>query len=60
MYREEYRRVNAVESVGVADAFLSRAFLENQHAFLTSKGKLREANIFWYLKTLHPVWSKLI
>ena len=56
----EYKAVNRRESVEVADAFLSYNFLDNQTKFLKSKGKLKEARIFWILKSLRPLWSKLL
>ena len=56
----EYREMNAHESVKVADAFLSYRFLDTQHKFLVSKGKVKDARVFWILKTLHPLWSKML
>ena len=56
----EYKKVNRRESVQVADSFLSYNFLDNQVTFLRSKGKEREARVFWILKTLRPLWSKLL
>ena len=56
----EYKKVNRRESVQVADSFLSYNFLDHQAAFLRSKGKEREARVFWILKTLRPFWSKLL
>ena len=56
----EYKKVNRRESVQVADSFLSHNFLDNQVTFLRSKGKGREARVFWILKTLRHIWSKLL
>jgi len=57
---EEYREVNKRESVQVADAFLSYNFLDYQENFLRSKGKSKEARMFWILKVFRPLWSKLL
>jgi len=55
---EEYKAVNAKESLELADAFLSYPFLDAQYQFLKSKGK--SASVFLVLKTLRPLWSKLL
>jgi len=55
---EEYKAVNAKESLELADAFLSYPFLDAQYNFLKSKGK--NATLFMILKTLRPIWSKLL
>jgi len=55
---EEYKAVNAKESLELADAFLSYPFLDAQYNFLKSKGK--SATVFMVLKTLRPLWSKLL
>ena len=57
---EEYKEVNKRESVQVADAFLSYNFLDYQENFLRSKGKSKEARMFWILKVFRPLWSKLL
>ena len=57
---DEYKIVNRRESVAVADSFLSYNFLDNQVKFLNTKGKFKEARVFWILKTLRPLWSKLL
>jgi peroxisomal 3,2-trans-enoyl-CoA isomerase len=57
---EEYKAVNAKESLELADAFLAVPFLKAQYEFLKSKGKTQTAIIFWLLKTLRPLWSKLL
>ena len=57
---QEYKAVNKRESVEVANGFLSYDFLDNQEKFLKSKGKLKDARIFWILKSLRPLWSKLL
>lgn len=54
----EYKDVNAKESRDLADAFLSYKFLDAQEKFLKSKGK--SATVFTVLKTLRPLWSKLL
>ena len=58
--RQEYKEINAAESVKVADAFLSYDFLDGQYWFLTSKGKIKDARVFWIMKTFHPFWSKFL
>ena len=57
---EEYKLVNKLESVKVADAFLTHDFLDYQENFLRSKGKIKEARMFWILKILRPLWSRLL
>ena len=57
---EEYKGINAKESKELADAFLSYKFLNAQYEFLSSKGKAGTARAFWVLKTLRPLWSKLL
>ena len=54
----EYKEVNRVESLQLADAFLSYKFLEGQEQFLKSKGK--SATVFTVLKMTRPLWSKLL
>jgi len=56
----EYKEINLKESHVLADAFISYKFLDAQYDFLKSKGKLREARMFWILKTIQPLWSKLV
>jgi len=56
---EEYRNVNSKESIDLADAFLSPAFMEGQFKFCRSKGKNAQAAVFLILKMLHPLWSRL-
>jgi len=56
----EYKAVNAQESIALADAFLSVPFLQAQSNFLKSKGKTQMAAVFWLVKTLRPLWSKLL
>ena len=58
--KEEYTKLNVKESVAVADAFLSYKFLNAQFTFLWGKGKLSNAFIFWSLKSLRPLWIKLL
>ena len=57
---QEYKAVNAKESQDLADAFLSYNFLNAQYEFLKSKGKSSQANVFMIIKTLRPLWSKLL
>ena len=57
---EEYRIVNRNESLLVADGFLSYDFLNNQEKFLRSRGKFDQARFFWFLKSLRPLWSKML
>jgi len=58
--REELLAVNARESVELADAFLSPAFLDGQFRFLWSKNKRGPALMFWTLRVTHPLWSMLL
>jgi len=55
---QHYKAVNAKESEDLADAFLSYKFLDAQYNFLKSKRK--NATPFLILKTLRPLWSKLL
>ena len=57
---EEYKRVNARESLDLADCFLGNDFLEGQRAFLSSKGKTGPALVFSALKWTRPLWSLLL
>ncbi len=57
---KEYQAVNVKESEELADAFLSPKFLEGQYNFLKSKGKTSPALAFWVVKTLRPIWSKML
>ena len=57
---KEYKEVNLRESIQLADAFVSYKFLDTQYNFLKSKGKIQDARTFWILKTLQPLWSKLL
>jgi len=56
----EYKAVNAKESEELADAFLGYNFMNAQYKFLKSKGKSQPAMLFLVLKTLRPLWSKLL
>jgi len=58
--REELERVNAAESVQLADAFLSPAFLDGQFRFLWRKKKRRASMIFLTARVTHPLWSRLL
>jgi len=57
---DEYKIVNAQESQDLADAFLSYKFLDAQYNFLLSKGKKSNARVFWWVKTLRPVWGRML
>lgn len=57
---DELRAVNARESVGVADSFLSAYFLKNQFKFLWSKGKRKPAGMFLSLWLTRPLWSRML
>lgn len=57
---EELKRVNARESVQVADAFLAAPFLDGQFRFLWKKKKTVPALMFLGLKVTRPLWSRLL
>ena len=57
--QEDLLKVNARESVEVADAFLDRPFLKGQFKFLWSKKKRVPALTFMALWMSHPLWSRL-
>ncbi len=57
---EELKAVNARESVGVADSFLSAPFMKAQVKFLWSKGKRGPAVMFAALLASRPLWSRLL
>ena len=57
---EELKAVNARESVGVADSFLSAPFLKAQHKFLWSKGKRGPSMMFLALYLSRRLWSRLL
>ncbi len=58
--REELERVNAEESVELADAFLSPPFLDAQFRFLWRKKKRRMSMLFLTARVTHPLWSRLL
>ena len=58
--RAELEAINARESVVLADAFLSPAFLLGQYRFLRSKNKTGPALTFLALRLTHPLWSRLL
>ncbi|TNE89659.1 MAG: enoyl-CoA hydratase/isomerase family protein [Deltaproteobacteria bacterium] len=58
--KEELLRVNAEESVRVADSFLARPFLKGQAKFLWSKKKRGPALMFAALYATSPVWRRLL
>ena len=44
----------------LADAFLAPPFLNAQYNFLKKKGKTGPASMFWAVKTLRPLWARLL
>lgn len=58
--REELLQINADESVQLADAFLSPAFLDGQFRFLWKKKKRPMSLAFLTAKVTHPLWSRLL
>jgi len=58
--RDELKAVNARESIALADAFLSAAFIKAQFKFLWSKKKWGPAAMFLTLLISRPLWSRLL
>ncbi len=58
--RDELKAVNARESRDLADALLSRPFLDGQYRFLRRKKKWGPALMFLALRVTQPAWSRLI
>ncbi|MEO1170586.1 MAG: enoyl-CoA hydratase/isomerase family protein [Myxococcota bacterium] len=58
--REELLEINTAESHGVADGFLSSAFLMNQFKFMRSRKKTVPALTFLALRVTRPAWSLLL
>jgi len=58
--RDELKAVNASESVALADAFLSAAFIRNQFRFLWGKKKWAPAVMFLTMLITRPLWSRLL
>ena len=58
--REELLKINADESVQLADAFLSPPFLSGQFRFLWRKKKRRLSLVFLTARLTHPLWSRLL
>lgn len=58
--KEELNKINAEESVRLADSFLAAPFLKGQFKFLRSKGKTGPAAMFLGLWLSRPVWSRLL
>jgi peroxisomal 3,2-trans-enoyl-CoA isomerase len=56
----ELKAVNAKESIGVADSFLSAPFMQAQFKFLWSKNKRGPAAMFFGMWASRPLWSKLL
>lgn len=57
---QELREVNAQESIVLADALLSAAFMKGQGRFLWRKKKRLSAATFFTLWASRPVWSLLL
>lgn len=57
---DEYKAVNAKESIALSDAFLSADFLEGQRSFLSSRGKRVPALMFSTLLWTRPLWGRLV
>lgn len=57
---EEYKAVNAAESIELGRAFLAPEFFQGQIDFLSSKGKSGPAMVFKALLAARPLWSLLL
>ena len=57
---KELKAVNAEESIAVAEAFLSAAFMKEQARFLWSKKKRVPSLVFLSLWLLRPLWARLL
>ncbi|MEZ8094143.1 enoyl-CoA hydratase/isomerase family protein [Photobacterium swingsii] len=57
---KELQAANAKESVQLADAFLSAAFLKNQAHFFFNKKKYAPSITFCMLWALRPLWARFI
>ncbi len=57
---QRLKAINAEESIRVADSFLDVPFLRGQYMFLWRKKKRVPAAVFFGLRLLHPLWSRLI
>lgn len=57
---DNLKAVNIRESEDLARAFLSYKFLNNQHIFLSSKGKTFPAAVFKTLAATHSLWSRFV
>jgi enoyl-CoA hydratase/carnithine racemase len=57
---DELKEVNAKESVGVADSFLSASFMDAQIRFLSSRKKHGPAAMFFVLRHTRFLWSKFM
>ena len=58
--RDELKAVNARESIALADAFLSAAFIKAQFKFLWSKKKWGPAAMFLTMLISRPLWSRFL
>ena len=56
----QLKAVNAKESIGVADSFLSVHFMQAQFKFLWSKNKRGPAAMFFAMWASRPLWSRLL
>jgi len=57
---DELLAVNARESIAVADAILSAAFLREQARFLWRKHKYGPSLMFWSVSLLRPLWARFL
>jgi peroxisomal 3,2-trans-enoyl-CoA isomerase len=57
---EKLKKVNANETIDLADSFFSEKFLEGQRLFLSSRGKTFPASMFMILKLTRPFWKLLL
>jgi len=58
--RDELKAINASESVELADALLSAAFIKAQFMFLRRKKKWGPAAMFLTLLITRPLWSRFL
>lgn len=57
---KEFKKVNANETIDLADSFFSNDFLEGQRLFLSSRGKTLPATMFSLLKLTRPLWKTML
>jgi peroxisomal 3,2-trans-enoyl-CoA isomerase len=58
--RDELKAINASESIKLADAFLSKPFINAQFRFLWSKKKWGPAATFLAMLITRPLWSRFL